>query len=259
VRTTRLWPIAAVLLATTILAGCGGKSSNASGSLGQIGASSSAPVASGGSSAGPSATTEPPSGGSTSSPPPPSYPKTAQGYADALISAYDNHRASRLADLSSTDAVTNFGTFGNPDKHWHFHKCDGTAGTVYCTYDNNNGDRLQIMITSLQLGKPHAVPDVSLDKTKYYNTADEYVSAFVQAWTDDNARRLAVLSTSSVASHFTHLGPPSSTMLSDTDATPDADHTRVEIYDSIGGHTEYVEVATGKLGGPHAITGLGGA
>ncbi len=267
VRTTRLWPVAIALLATTMLTGCGGKAStgNPASALGHVGDGSSGPIVSTPPSTSPSAgtsstgtSTSPPTGGTPPAPSsvPAGYPKSAHGYADAVIAAYSTHKTARLNDLSGKDAATNFAALARADQHWHFQNCDGTAGTIYCTYDNNNGDRIRLMLAGGTLGKPHALDDFSLDRTLFSTDVDTYVGYFYQAWLDDNSRRLVALSTASVTAHFSGLKKPQSNMLADKPSTPDAGHTQVSLYDALGAHTEYVLVATAKLGHAHAISGL---
>jgi hypothetical protein len=186
---------------------------------------------------------------SASTPKPPTFPKTAQGYAQAGLDAYGKRSTVRLTDLTTAGSKAQFDDVHPSNTHWHYHDCQGAAGSSYCTFDNDNGDRFQIQIDNAALGAPHAIINVVIDVTTYANNAHDYVSAFMQAFHDVNTFRMKALSNSNVTSYFTHFTPQDAWNIS-TDGT--AGHTYVHIY-NLDGFDQYVEVQDDQLGHQHAI------
>jgi hypothetical protein len=166
------------------------------------------------------------------------------------MSAWTAHKDDRLSDLTSDDAGASIATVpGGVDAHWHYNNCQGAAGSTYCLYDNNNGDRVQLRIDNATVGHAHAVVEFKFDPTVYAAAADDYVNAFMQAWKDGNTRRMQALSGQQVTSYFTHYTPQDTWMLADDGA---AGHTHVTISNA-DGFNQTVDVLNQQLGQPHAI------
>ena len=227
------------------LAGCGHSKPTAITGLGDV---SPGPTAAASPSDTPTPTPSASSGTSTT-PKPPTFPRTAQGYAQAGLDAYGKRNTARLVDLTTAASKAQFDDVHPSNTHWHYHDCNGAAGSSYCTFDNDNGDRFQIQIDNNALGSPHGIVNVNIDATILFPTADDYVRTFMQAWHDGNVVRMKALSNPTVTSYFTHFTPQEAWTLSEDGA---AGHTYVHITNA-DGFDQYVEVENDKLGHQHAI------
>ena len=231
------------LITIVAVAGCSHSSPTAITGLGNVSASPSAAGS-------PSEVATPVSSGTpTSTPKPPTFPKTAEGYAQAGLDAYGKKNTARLVDLTTNAAKAQFDDVHPSNTHWHYHDCQGAAGSSYCTFDNDNGDRFQIQVDNAALGAPHGIINVVIDKTIYFPTADDYVREYMQAWHDGNTFRMKSLSNTDVTSYFTHYTPQEAWTLAE-DGT--AGHTYVHIT-NLDGFDQTVKVQDDKLGQPHAI------
>jgi hypothetical protein len=194
--------------------------------------------------------------GGQPSPAPPSpaaasYPSDALAYAKAAINAWLAGDHARLAQLSSPGVVSSFGSVpGQPDRHWHGADCEGAAGSSYCPFFNNNGDRLLIRLSNQSLGAPHAVSEETFQATTYPATADAYVTEFLKAWQESNTYRMRALSTDTVTSYFVHYTPQQAWTLADEGT---AGHTHVHITNT-DGFDQTVDVTNQDLKAPHAIS-----
>jgi hypothetical protein len=223
------------------LAGCGHSSPTPTTVLGNVSAGPSTPAS--------SPTDSPTPTPSTSTPKPPTFPKTAQGYAQAALDAYGKSNTARLVDLTTSAAKAQFDDVHPSNTHWHYHDCEGAAGSSYCTFDNDNGDRFQIQVDNNALGSPHGVINVVIDVTTYASNAHDYVNTFMQAFHDVNIFRMRALSNSGVTSYFTHFTPQDAWTVTEDGA---AGHTYLHIT-NLDGFDQYVEVENDKLGQQHAI------
>jgi hypothetical protein len=135
----------------------------------------------------------------TGGPPPPGYPGDPRTYSQSAISAWVNGQTGRLADLTSPGGAVDFANIpGHPDSHWQYYRCDGAAGSQYCTFRNGNGDELRLQLRSDLLGKPHAILDEVFEKTEYPTDPDDYVRRLWHAWLTGNRQRMLAYSTQSV-------------------------------------------------------------
>jgi len=182
---------------------------------------------------------------------PPTYPDTARAYAQAVVDAWAGDSPSWLQALTSTGVSHEiFDLDASPFDDWGFLRCDGAAGSSYCSFVNaEDGDVLTLRISNGLLGQAHAAEDVILDKTVYPTDGVGYVKAFVQAWKFGNTVRMLLLSSPDVV-----------------DAVPNAPNAAVSYPEPTccGGGllqvkvkwnttTVRFDVGTTLLGGPHAI------
>jgi hypothetical protein len=169
------------------------------------------------------------------------------------MAAWTNHKDSRLADLTTDDAGASITTLpAGIDTHWHYNRCDGAAGSTFCAYDNNNGDRVELHLDNATVGHPDAVIEFKYDPTVYASDPDTYVNAFMQAWKDGNVRRMQALSSAQVTSYFTHYTPQDTWHLTDDSG---AGHAHVTIAND-DGFMQTVDVVTLTLGQAHAIAAV---
>ncbi len=191
------------------------------------------------------------SAGPTAGPSTAAYPGDAKAYAQAALDAWASGAHAGLVALTSPAAATGFDHItSHPDMNWHFHTCEGAAGSQYCMWDNNNGDRLRIKVISQYVGQAHAIDEVVLDATTYPSIADDYAGAFMQAWLDGNSYRMTALSAATVTSYFTHYTAQATWTFADQGT---AGHTKVRITNP-DGFDQTVNVTNQYLGQPHAIT-----
>lgn len=178
------------------------------------------------------------------------YPSTAEAYATAVIKAWAGDDPAWLQALTS-DAVY-FGIFdldASPYDQWTFLRCDGAAGSSYCSFANPDGDVLTLRISNLLLGQADAAVDVFLDKTVYPNDAVLYVKEFVTAWQFGNTARMLTLSSPAVVNKVPSTAPTSVTYLPLDCCGGGLAQVKVKI----GNPTATFDVGTTKLGGPNAI------
>jgi hypothetical protein len=194
----------AVALTALVVGGCAKKNQAGtnppSAGVGQIGAS---PTAAGTATGGAGATTAPP----PASPAGPSYPTDPRGYAQALLRAWANKDYTRLGQLAAPSAVQqikdSINFTGLPNSNWHYIRCEGAAGSQYCTFRNDNGDETVIRLISSQIGHPMAVTEAPLERTQFPTTAGAYIGAFMDAWQKGNQQRMLAYSTQTVLGYAT--------------------------------------------------------
>lgn len=191
--------------------------------------------------------------GGDGSPGAPTYPNDARAYAMAAINAWVNGQTSRLAALTSSGAAVNFANVnGHPDSHWQYHRCDGAAGSQYCVFRNNNGDQLQLRLTSQYLGQQHAVSEAVFDRTEYPASAGAYVSGFILAWVNDNRQRMVVYANSKTVDFVTHYPAPPNWTAQNNAPPPGGGYTYL-FETSNDGFSMTFKVLDSGLGKPHAI------
>ena len=137
----------------------------------------------------------------------------------------------------------------SPYDAWAFLRCDGAAGSSYCSFANPVGDVLTLRISNLLLGQADATVDAFLDKTGYPNDAVLYVKEFIEAWQFGNSARMLQLSSPAVMSKVPNTAPTSVTYLPLECCGGGLAQVKVKI----GKVTARFDVGTIKLGGPHAI------
>ena len=207
-------------------------------------------------SATPEPTTAPPAATPTTTSAPPAapvYPTTARAYAEAVLAAWKQHLINKIGDLTTAQVQDQIISIpGPPNQNWTYQRCDGTAGSSYCSFVNGDGDVITLRISSALLGKAHAATEVKLDQTEYSPDAKQYVQAFAEAWRNGNTRRMLALSADqSVVDFFTHYTPPETFQVCSRLV---GSVWRVRIYNSDGVNYR-VLVADASRGKPHAISG----
>lgn len=196
-----------------------------------------------------------PTSAAPSSAAPISYPSDAKAYAEAVLAAWKNGDATTLAALTSSGVPAKYtGLSPQPNKTWHYSRCEGAAGSSYCIFFNDNGDKITVRLTNQTLGAAHANSDMTFDKTSYPTTAVAYVKAFTDAWQDGNTWRMTALSKAdgSLTSYFTHYTPPDVGYLVCDDGGGAAGSTFVHLYNHVG-LNYFIQVSNPALGQPHAI------
>jgi hypothetical protein len=129
----------------------------------------------------------------------PTYPGDAKGYCQAVVSAWTKNDSGRIKQLADSGAASNFEHIEKgADHNWKYVKKDGSD----CILRNDHGDQLQVSIDEHKLGKPQAVGDVVIDKTRYASDPSSYVNNFINAWYNGNTQRMAVYSSHSIASNY---------------------------------------------------------
>jgi hypothetical protein len=181
----------------------------------------------------------------------PTYPATAQAYAEAVLEAWAGTDPNWL-DALTTVAVSFeiFDLNASPYDEWAFLRCDGAAGSSYCSFVNaDDGDVLIVQISNGLVGGPHAAVGVQLDKTVYPGDAVLYVKEFVQAWQFGNTVRMLLLSSPSVVDEVP--AAPTGILTYPAPTCCGGGLTQVKVQWS--GKTARFDVGTTLLGGPNAI------
>lgn len=196
-----------------------------------------------------------PDGGGPPAPGPtdlsPNYPSTPEAYSKAVVAAWVQDQPVTLASLTDGDtntAVTDL--LPTVNDQWTYMRCDGTAGSSYCSFANVNGDLFILRITHSLLSKAHAAIEGNLDRTEYPNDGTAYVKEFVAAWQFGNTARMLVLSTPAVAAKVKQ-APSSPTYPPATCCGGGL--LQVKVHWTGLGSSALFDVGTTKLGGPHAI------
>jgi hypothetical protein len=181
----------------------------------------------------------------------PAYPGTAQAYAQAVMDAWTADDAIDMQALATEEVY--YGIFGlNASGYddWSFLRCDGTAGSSYCSFVNDDdGDVVTLRISHQLLGQAHAAIGVKLDKTTYPDDGVSYVKEFIDAWKFGNTVRMLLLSTPEVVDEVP--GPPTTTVTYPEPTCCGGGLVQVKAVWS--GSTKRFDVGTSLLGGPHAI------
>ena len=180
----------------------------------------------------------------------PSYPDTAQAYAEAVMAALDADEWDWFGALTTPETFDQLVELpGSIDDDWSLHRCDGAAGSSYCSFLNDDGDALAIRISHALLGEAHAATDVTLDQTEYPNDGITYVKEFIAAWKFGNTVRMHKLSSAAVVGELP--GAPTTTV---TYPSPDCcDAGILHVKAVWNGSTKVFDVRTTDLGGPNAI------
>ena len=252
--------VAAALVLFSVVA-CGGKDKGNGGQANGGNGGTGGDVTIGGS---PSGTPSPGGGGATTPPPTgqpaPTYPKDARAYSVAFLTAWGKKDYTRLGQLGALSAVQqvkdSVNTGGVPNTNWHYIKCEGAMGSNYCTFRNDNGDETVIRLTNELVGKPQAVIEAPLDRTRYANKPADYVGLFQGAWAAGNAQRMLAYSTQDVVNWAKANQPITSLSPSQCDGVAGATYVTL-----IGAGADLGRSATFKVsndlvsqGRKHAIT-----
>jgi len=128
------------------------------------------------------------------------FPTTAKGYAQALLTAWANKNSSRLDELANQATVQQIKDNGYPNSQWTYISCDASGETTACIFRNAHGDEVLVTLTNTQIGHPTAATQALLSRTSYPSNAADYVGAFVQAWRMGNLQRMTRLANSTVTS-----------------------------------------------------------
>ena len=178
------WVAAGAVLTAVLLTGCTGS-----------------PPPSGGGTTTASAGTGTPDGlvggGATATGAAPTFPTTAEAYAKATVTAWTAHDTARLDQLKVAELklFTSIDTAGTYDTHYAFVRCDGAAGSSYCTFFNNAGDALTLQLQNPLIGQAHAVISGTFDPTTFPVDNKAYAQLALNAWIDHNDIRLGLLTT----------------------------------------------------------------
>jgi hypothetical protein len=188
-----------------------------------------------------------------------SFPGTARAYAEATVAAWSTGNLVGLAQLSTPEVYEQFlevpGKL-NPD--WIYYRCDGAAGSSYCTLRNGVGDSVTLRVTNQYLGGAHAVVALSASLTTYPAGGEAYASEFVRAWAAGNTPRMRALARPDVvvAVNDNHQDRPQGTWtLATVSEHGGAGLLIVEVDVNEGGIRFTLDVGSTLLGTPHAIVG----
>lgn len=99
----------------------------------------------------------------TTSPPiigDPVYPNDHETYAKVAIAAWKAHKLDRLGDLTTAQVHEQIIEIPAPNMNWTFDMCDGVAGAQYCSFNNNDGNKITLKVTSQYLSQAHAITQV---------------------------------------------------------------------------------------------------
>src|SRR6185503_7520473 len=78
-----------------------------------------------------------------------------QTYAQYLFAAWQNDNRTDAANVASADAVTQMFAQAYPAKGpYTFSNCDPAAGSLYCTWNGQNGATIQMQVRTLTGGLP---------------------------------------------------------------------------------------------------------
>jgi hypothetical protein len=180
----------------------------------------------------------------------PDYPDTAEEYAKAVMAALDADEWDRFGDLTTPETFDQLVELpASVDDDWSFHRCDGAAGSSYCSFINDDGDALAIRISHALLGEPHAATDVVLDSTEYPHDGITYVKEFISAWQFGNTVRMHKLSSASVIAKL----PAAPTTTVTYPAPTCCGGGLLQVKAVWNGSTKVFDVRNTDLGGPNAI------
>jgi hypothetical protein len=85
-----------------------------------------------------------------------------QSYADYLFAAWQNGDRTAAANVASADAVTQMFSQAYPAKGpYTFANCGPAAGSLYCTWNGQNGASIQMQVRTLTGGLPIQVQSVT--------------------------------------------------------------------------------------------------
>lgn len=184
----------------------------------------------------------------------PTYPSSAKDYGIATLTAWAGGNKSRLDQLAAQPAVMQLASHQVGSNQWTTVNCSTpTSGYTMCKYRNGHGDEVEVTMQNSQLGHPTATSEALVDKTVFPSAATQYVSTFMNAWSEGNTQRMTRLSGSSVVSGLAGKSPPSSG--STNSATQNGSTWTVVASGLPVGEPSYAFTLTGsKLGSANAIT-----
>ena len=85
-----------------------------------------------------------------------------QTYAQYLFASWQNNNRTDAANVASADAVTQMFAQAYPAKGpYAFSNCDPAAGSLYCTWNGQNGATIQMTVRTLTGGLPIQVQSVT--------------------------------------------------------------------------------------------------
>jgi hypothetical protein len=85
-----------------------------------------------------------------------------QTYAQYLFAAWQNNDRTAAANVASADAVNQMFSQAYPAKGpYTFSNCDPAAGSLYCTWNGQNGATIQMSVRTLTGGLPIQVQSVT--------------------------------------------------------------------------------------------------
>ncbi|HEY3673441.1 MAG TPA: hypothetical protein VGN51_21070 [Acidimicrobiia bacterium] len=85
-----------------------------------------------------------------------------QTYAEYLFASWQNNNRTDAANVASADAVTQMFGQAYPAKGpYTFSNCDPAAGSLYCTWNGQNGATIQMAVRTLTGGLPIQVQSVT--------------------------------------------------------------------------------------------------
>jgi len=113
-------------------------------------------------------TTAPPTTAPATTIPLPPLQNDPQSYAMYLYVAWVDNNRQAAATVASPDAVNQMfaeayqpvQTSSGPVNPWQFQTCDPAAGSVYCTWNGQNGTKIVMMVRNLTGGLPILVTQV---------------------------------------------------------------------------------------------------
>jgi hypothetical protein len=135
---------------------------------------------------------------------------------------------------------------------WHYGRCEGAAGSTYCIFFNDDGDKFVLQLNNQLLGQAHAGVSVQFGQIEFPSAATAYVKAFVAAWQDGNRWRMLALANQNEVDYFTHYTPPDPGYQTCEDHV--AGSTYVRVYNTVGLNYA-IQVTNAQLGKSHAIAG----
>ena len=85
-----------------------------------------------------------------------------QTYAEYLFAAWQNNNRTNAANVASADAVTQMFSRAYPAQGpYTFSNCNPAAGSLYCTWNGQNGATIQMAVRTLTGGLPIQVQAVT--------------------------------------------------------------------------------------------------
>lgn len=85
-----------------------------------------------------------------------------QTYAEYLFASWQNNNRTNAANVASADAVTQMFSRAYPAQGpYTFSNCDPAAGSLYCTWNGQNGATIQMTVRTLTGGLPIQVQSVT--------------------------------------------------------------------------------------------------
>ena len=85
-----------------------------------------------------------------------------QTYAEYLFAAWQNNNQTAAANVASSEAVTQMFSKAYPAQGpYTFANCDPAAGSLYCTWNGQNGATIQMAVRTLTGGLPIQVQTVT--------------------------------------------------------------------------------------------------